>query len=136
MTKNILRSKSVFNLLTKRHFNEISAQTIIDPTFGLSDEDKQLQEGKLAKKSFYSNLLDKIDLVQFLLIISFQILVAYNFAIKELRPNMRNWDASKHFPVDEMRRAAGLGFGAMYCKEKYGGTGLSRLQTSLIIEGN
>ena len=45
IAKNFLKSKSFANAFSKRHFNEISAQTIIDPTFGLSDEDKQLQEG-------------------------------------------------------------------------------------------
>lgn len=45
IAKNFLKSKSFANAFSKRHFNELSAQTIIDPTFGLSDEDKQLQEG-------------------------------------------------------------------------------------------
>lgn len=102
--KNFLNSRSLYNVLSKRHFNEISSQTLIDPSYGLSEEDKQLQE------------------------------VAYNFALKELRPNMSKWDKEKHFPVDQMRKAASLGFGAMYCDEKYGGTGLSRFQTSLVME--
>jgi len=38
------------------------------------------------------------------------------------------------FPVETLRKAAALGFGAVYCKEKYGGTGLTRLDTSLIFE--
>ena len=45
--RNLLRSKCFYNVLTRRNFNEIAAQTIIDPTIGLSDEDKQLQEGNL-----------------------------------------------------------------------------------------
>ena len=38
------------------------------------------------------------------------------------------------FPVDTMRAAAALGFGAIYAKEDYGGTGLSRLDASVIFE--
>ena len=33
-----------------------------------------------------------------------------------------------------MRKAAELGFGAIYCKEDYGGTGLTRLDASVIFE--
>ena len=33
-----------------------------------------------------------------------------------------------------MRRGAELGFGAVYCKEEFGGTGLSRLDSSIIFE--
>ena len=38
------------------------------------------------------------------------------------------------FPVDTMQKAAKLGFGAIYCNEEYGGTGLGRLEGSLIFE--
>ena len=38
------------------------------------------------------------------------------------------------FPVEEMRHAGQLGFGAIYCKEDFGGTGLSRLDASVIFE--
>lgn len=33
-----------------------------------------------------------------------------------------------------MRKAAQLGFGAIYAKDTYGGTGLSRLDASIIFE--
>lgn len=33
-----------------------------------------------------------------------------------------------------MRLAAQLGFGAIYCHEKFGGTGLGRLDASIIFE--
>ena len=33
-----------------------------------------------------------------------------------------------------MRHAAELGFGAIYCKDEYGGTGLSRVDASIIFE--
>ena len=38
------------------------------------------------------------------------------------------------FPVETMRKAASLGFGAIYAKEEFGGTGLSRLDASIIFE--
>ena len=38
------------------------------------------------------------------------------------------------FPVETMRLAARLGFGAIYAKEDFGGTGLSRLDASIIFE--
>lgn len=38
------------------------------------------------------------------------------------------------FPVDTMRAAAALGFGAIYASEEFGGTGLSRLDASIIFE--
>ncbi|XP_037083685.1 isobutyryl-CoA dehydrogenase, mitochondrial-like isoform X2 [Pollicipes pollicipes] len=38
------------------------------------------------------------------------------------------------FPVETMRRAAALGFGAIYAREEHGGTGLSRLDASLVFE--
>ena len=37
--------------------------------------------------------------------------------------------------MDAMRNAAKLGFGAVYCGEENGGTGLSRVEASLIFEG-
>ena len=38
------------------------------------------------------------------------------------------------FPVDVLRKAAQLGFGAVYCSEEHGGTGLNRLDASIIFE--
>ena len=38
------------------------------------------------------------------------------------------------FPVETMKKAAALGFGAIYSKEEFGGTGLSRLDASYIFE--
>ena len=37
-------------------------------------------------------------------------------------------------PVDVLRHAAQLGFGAIYCDEAHGGSGLSRLDASVIFE--
>ncbi|KAL3883774.1 hypothetical protein ACJMK2_030006 [Sinanodonta woodiana] len=49
-------------------------------------------------------------------------------------PNMARWDQEEIFPLDVLQKAAGLGFGAVYCREKYGGTGLSRMDASIIFE--
>jgi len=38
------------------------------------------------------------------------------------------------FPRDTLRRAAELGFGAVYCSDQHGGTGLGRLDASVIFE--
>ena len=36
--------------------------------------------------------------------------------------------------MEVIRKAAELGFGAIYCKEDYGGTGLGRTEASIIFE--
>lgn len=36
--------------------------------------------------------------------------------------------------MEVMRKAAALGFGAVYCDEKFGGTGLGRTDASVIFE--
>lgn len=38
------------------------------------------------------------------------------------------------FPKETLRKAAQLGFGAIYCQDQYGGTGGSRLDASIIFE--
>ena len=76
----------------------------IDPTVGLSPDQKEIYK------------------------------VARDFARKEMAPNMEKWDQEEIFPTETLKHAASLGFGAMYCKEDVGGSGLGRLETSLIIE--
>merc|ERR1740128_1007121 len=49
-------------------------------------------------------------------------------------PNMAKWDQEAIFPVETLRKAAELGFGAVYTTEEYGGTGPSRLDASIIFE--
>merc|ERR1719300_1948019 len=44
------------------------------------------------------------------------------------------WDEEKEFPYDVLKKAAGLGFGGIYCSEEAGGTGLSRHDTAIIFE--
>ena len=60
--------------------------------------------------------------------------MAANFAKERLLPGAPEWDAEKHFPVDEMREGAELGFGGIYTGEEHGGTGLTRFDAALIFE--
>ncbi|OYX72973.1 MAG: acyl-CoA dehydrogenase [Caulobacter sp. 32-67-35] len=56
------------------------------------------------------------------------------FAEGQLAPHSAEWDEKKHFPVDVLRQAAELGFAGIYVQEDVGGTGLSRLDASIIFE--
>lgn len=59
---------------------------------------------------------------------------ARSFARDKLLPNAGRWDEERHFPAEELREAASLGFAAIYVDEAHGGTGLSRLDAALIFE--
>ncbi|WP_192860350.1 acyl-CoA dehydrogenase family protein [Mycobacterium sp. MS1601] len=56
------------------------------------------------------------------------------FATKRLAPHALDWDAAKHFPVEELRAAAELGMAAVYCSEDVGGSGLRRIDAVRIFE--
>ncbi|XP_012304570.1 isobutyryl-CoA dehydrogenase, mitochondrial isoform X3 [Aotus nancymaae] len=81
-----------------------SLTSCIDPSMGLNEEQKEFQK------------------------------VAFDFAAQEMAPNMAEWDQKELFPVDVMRKAAQLGFGGVYVRTDVGGSGLSRLDTSVIFE--
>ncbi|XP_066462713.1 isobutyryl-CoA dehydrogenase, mitochondrial isoform X3 [Eleutherodactylus coqui] len=51
-----------------------------------------------------------------------------------MAPNMALWDEKEIFPVETMKKAAQLGFGGIYTRPDVGGSGLSRLDTSIIFE--
>ncbi|XP_008307687.1 isobutyryl-CoA dehydrogenase, mitochondrial [Cynoglossus semilaevis] len=76
----------------------------IDPSDGLTDEQKEFQK------------------------------VAFDFAANEMAPHMAEWDQKEIFPVKTMQKAAQLGFGGIYVSPDVGGSGLSRLDTSVIFE--
>nr|XP_004558176.1 isobutyryl-CoA dehydrogenase, mitochondrial [Maylandia zebra] len=76
----------------------------IDPSHGLTDEQKEFQK------------------------------VAFDFAANEMAPHMAEWDQKEIFPVETMRKVAQLGFGGIYVQPDVGGSGLSRLDTSIIFE--
>nr|XP_040141509.1 isobutyryl-CoA dehydrogenase, mitochondrial isoform X2 [Ictidomys tridecemlineatus] len=81
-----------------------SLTSCIDPSMGLNEEQKEFQK------------------------------VAFDFAAREMAPNMAEWDQKEVFPVGVMRKAAQLGFGGVYVRTDVGGSGLSRLDTSVIFE--
>ncbi|GAA4475085.1 isobutyryl-CoA dehydrogenase [Rhodococcus olei] len=59
---------------------------------------------------------------------------ARDFAAEFLAPNAIEWDQSKHFPVDVLRKAGALGMGGIYIREDVGGSGLTRLDAARIFE--
>jgi len=59
---------------------------------------------------------------------------ARDFAGAELAPHSARWDEEEHFPVEVMRKAAGLGFASLYVREDLGGSGLTRLDAAIIFE--
>ena len=60
--------------------------------------------------------------------------IASKFAKNSMKPHMAEWDKHEIFPIDVMKEAASLGFAAIYCKPEFGGTGLTRLDASVIFE--
>ncbi|KAJ8257023.1 hypothetical protein COCON_G00191750 [Conger conger] len=90
---------SIFNRIQRR-----GIAVCIDPSLGLSDEQKEFQK------------------------------MAFDFAANEMAPHMAEWDQKEIFPVETMRKAAQLGFGGIYVQPDVGGSGLSRLDTSVIFE--
>src|ERR1700751_5205507 len=56
------------------------------------------------------------------------------FAAKRVAPYALEWDATHHFPVDELREAAGLGMAAIYCRDDVGGSALRRVDGVRIFE--
>lgn len=95
------------NLIKKNFSHHDATLPVIfsmDPSVGLNDELKEIHE------------------------------IARKFANEQMKPNMAEWDQKEIFPVETMRQAASLGFGAVYCKPDHGGTGLTRLDASVIFE--
>ncbi|XP_040901491.1 isobutyryl-CoA dehydrogenase, mitochondrial [Toxotes jaculatrix] len=91
-------------LLLNRSAQRRGIASCIDPAHGLTDEQKEFQK------------------------------VAFDFAANEMAPHMAEWDQKEIFPVETMRKAAQLGFGGIYVQPDVGGSGLSRLDTSVIFE--
>ncbi|MFJ6072725.1 acyl-CoA dehydrogenase family protein [Streptomyces sp. NPDC093065] len=57
-----------------------------------------------------------------------------DFAQDHLAPHALDWDRDKHFPLDVLRKAAGLGLGGVYVREEHGGSGLTRSDGVLVFE--
>nr|XP_057935784.1 isobutyryl-CoA dehydrogenase, mitochondrial [Doryrhamphus excisus] len=101
LRNNICKSHRLF---FSRSTQRRGIASCVDPSHGLSDEQKEFQK------------------------------VAFDFAANEMAPHMAEWDQKEVFPVETMRRAAQLGFGGIYVQPDVGGSGLSRLDTSVIFE--
>ena len=59
---------------------------------------------------------------------------ARQFAQDEWLPHAPGWDEREEFPEEALRKAASLGFAGIYVGEKFGGSGLSRLDATIIFE--
>ncbi len=59
---------------------------------------------------------------------------ARHFSDNEFAPKAAAWDSGKIFPRDVISQAGELGFCGLYCPEEVGGLGLSRLDSSIILE--
>ncbi|WP_078310041.1 MULTISPECIES: isobutyryl-CoA dehydrogenase [unclassified Mycobacterium] len=59
---------------------------------------------------------------------------AREFADIHIAPHALEWDRDKHFPVEVFPKAAALGMGGIYIDPDVGGSGLTRLDASLIFE--
>jgi alkylation response protein AidB-like acyl-CoA dehydrogenase len=59
---------------------------------------------------------------------------ARQFALDEWLPHAAGWDEREEFPEEALRRAAALGFAGIYVQDEFGGSGLSRLDATIIFE--
>uniref|UniRef100_A0AC35TFL8 Acyl-CoA dehydrogenase n=1 Tax=Rhabditophanes sp. KR3021 TaxID=114890 RepID=A0AC35TFL8_9BILA len=60
--------------------------------------------------------------------------LAKRFATEKLFPTSRQQNEKGQLPLDLLKEAGELGFGGIYCSPEHGGTGLSRLDASVIFE--
>lgn len=77
---------------------------VIDPTIGLNED----------QRTFYD--------------------LARSFADEKLAPFATKWDEESHFPLDTLKEVASLGFGGLTVRDDVGGSGLSRLDSTVIVE--
>lgn len=60
--------------------------------------------------------------------------MARAFGEKHIAPFARHWDAKGTIPKELWPRIAALGFGGLYVREESGGSGLTRLDATLVFE--
>lgn len=60
--------------------------------------------------------------------------MAKDFAEREIRPNVMDWDESQHFPKDLFHRLGELGMMGVLVPEAYGGAGLGYFEYIKVIE--
>jgi alkylation response protein AidB-like acyl-CoA dehydrogenase len=56
------------------------------------------------------------------------------FAREDWLPQAAGWDERAEFPIQPLRRAAALGFAGIYVGEEFGGSGLGRVDATIIFE--
>ena len=60
--------------------------------------------------------------------------MAHDFAEQMIAPHAVNWDQTEQMPKDVLRESAELGLASIYVPEAHGGSGLSRLDATLVFE--
>ena len=60
--------------------------------------------------------------------------MAHDFAEQMIAPHAVDWDQTEQMPKEVLRAAAELGLAAIYVPEEHGGSGLSRLDATLVFE--
>lgn len=60
--------------------------------------------------------------------------LARDFANNEMRPHAAKWDEGSAFPLDTYKKLAEIGFAGIFVKDDVGGSGLSRFDTTVIVE--
>ncbi|WP_170348576.1 acyl-CoA dehydrogenase family protein [Ruegeria atlantica] len=60
--------------------------------------------------------------------------MAYDFGQDKIAPNARQWEADGTIPKDLWPQIGELGFGGLYVSEDGGGSGLTRLDVTLVFE--
>ena len=60
--------------------------------------------------------------------------MARDFGQSEIAPHARAWEEAGTIPKELWRKVAELGFGGLYVSEEYGGSGLTRLDATLVFE--
>jgi len=108
---NLLRAlkKQSPSFLQLRHSSVAKTQSlvgvdVVSPTIGLNEE----------QESFYR--------------------LARDFANTEMKPFAGKWDEESHFPLEVYKKCADLGFAGIFIKDDVGGTNLSRVDTTVIVE--
>lgn len=60
--------------------------------------------------------------------------MAKSFAEERMAPNAIEWDEQKHLPMDVLKALGELGMAGIYVKDDVGGSGMTRLDATLIFE--
>lgn len=60
--------------------------------------------------------------------------MALSFGAEEIAPNAAQWEHDGTIPRELLRQAGGLGLGGIYVSEEFGGSGLTRMDATLIFE--